>query len=374
MKILFPISTFYPVQEGGPNFTLFWHCKELVKNNIDVTIISTNTGFDSIKGELPPVNIFKSTDMGNIIYLSGRFKFLRQLYNVYSCLDKVDVIHLNSFFSPISFISFLMIKIFKNNKKIIWSTRGEMNTKALEFNSIQKKIVISFLKLFINKVKFHSTSDQETLDINKILKKKDIQQIPNLIEFDEKIIAKTTNNLLFIGRIHPIKCVENLISALSQSKLFKNSNFKLLIVGNCEERHKPYLNFLKKLIFELNLENKIEFKSHIKGAEKLNIYSSSKFTFLPSHSENFGNVVVESMSQGTPVVASKGTPWQDLNSFNAGFHVSNDSFSLAEIIDRIISMNDIEYNSYRKNCYNFAKQNFDISNRIEEWISIYKKS
>ena len=139
LKILFPATTFYPVQIGGPNFTLFWHCKELVKNNIDVTIISTDTGFDSIKGELPPVNIFKPTDMGNIIYLSGRFKFLRQLYNVYSCLDKVDIIHLNSFFSPISFISFLMIKIFKKNKKIIWSTRGEMNTKALEFNSIQKK-------------------------------------------------------------------------------------------------------------------------------------------------------------------------------------------------------------------------------------------
>lgn len=372
MKILFPVSTFYPVQKGGPNFTLLWHCKELVKNNINVTIISTDTGFDLIKGELPPVNVFKPTDMGNIIYLSGRFKFLRQLYNVYLNLDKVDAIHFNSFFSPICFVSFLLIKLLKKKIKIIWSPRGEMNINALKFTSIKKKCILFIIKPLIRKVTFHSTSDQETTDIQKVLKSNKIFQIGNLINLEKSIITEKSNNFLFMGRIHPIKFIESLIEALGNSLLFINSNYKLMIAGECEERHNYYLNFLKKLIIEKKLENKIKFIGHVKGLEKQTIYAKSIFTFLPSHSENFGNVVVESMSQGTPVVASKGTPWKSLNSLKSGFHVDNDHKTLTKTVDRIINLSDVEYSLYCNNCRNHVKHNFDIKLRIKDWINYYQ--
>ncbi|MDA7659055.1 glycosyltransferase family 4 protein [Akkermansiaceae bacterium] len=371
-KILFPTTTFYPVKIGGPNFTLFWHCRELVKNNIGVEIISTDSGFDTLKGQHPPVNSSESTAMGNISYVSGRFKLLRQICQFYSSLNKVDVIHLNSFFSPISLACFLLIILFNRNKKIVWSTRGELNAQALRYSTIKKKVIISGMKYLVSKVTFHSTSSQETADIQKCLKTKSIFQIENLMDLEEKRETIREKRLLYIGRIHPIKNIESLIEGVGNSFSFRNTNYTLLIVGDCEGRHKGYLESLKKLVIGKGLEEKVKFTGHKEGLEKQDIYASSRFTFLPSHSENFGNVVIESMAQGTPVVASKGTPWKILRLSKAGFHVENDPKTLANTVDRIIGMDEDEYNVYSRNCYSCVSEKFDIRYRIDEWIDIYR--
>ena len=46
---------------------------------------------------------------------------------------------------------------------------------------------------------------------------------------------------------------------------------------------------------------------------------------LTSHNENFGNVYLESLASGTPIIASKNTPWDDVSSFNCGYCVNNDT-------------------------------------------------
>ena len=46
-----------------------------------------------------------------------------------------------------------------------------------------------------------------------------------------------------------------------------------------------------------------------------------KCLVMPSHTENFGIVAVEAMAQGTPVIASKNTPWEIIEKRKAGFWV-----------------------------------------------------
>ena len=53
------------------------------------------------------------------------------------------------------------------------------------------------------------------------------------------------------------------------------------------------------------------------GEEKNKVIASNMALVLPSKSENFGNVVLEALAQGTPVIASKNTPWQILDLKNA---------------------------------------------------------
>ena len=53
---------------------------------------------------------------------------------------------------------------------------------------------------------------------------------------------------------------------------------------------------------------------------------------MPSHNENFGNVVVESLSQGTPVIASTGTPWKILEKYHAGYWIKNNPENIAKKI------------------------------------------
>ena len=122
---------------------------------------------------------------------------------------------------------------------------------------------------------------------------------------------------------------------------------------------------------KLSLENKVIFLSHVGNDKKQELLAKSYFTFLPSFSENFGNVVVESLAQGTPVVTSYYTPWEILNQYQAGFWIDNTVQSLADIIDRILLLSLNEYNNYSKNASKLISINFDINLNINQWLNLY---
>src|SRR5690606_14618798 len=123
---------------------------------------------------------------------------------------------------------------------------------------------------------------------------------------------------LFIGRIHPIKAIHKLLTALNLSLEFKSSAFEFVIAGVPELRHQGYYNDLLTRIEEFGLQSKVRFVGQVNNKDKEKLYAESFFTFLPSETENFGNVVLESLNQGTPVVASLGTPWDILENKKCG--------------------------------------------------------
>ena len=371
MKIIFPTMKFYPVQSGGPIYTLFWHCSELLKQNIEVKIISTNEGFDTIKGVKPDSNILLHTDYGEIIYYSGKSKLIKQLVHLVKNCRNTDFVHLNSFFSPISFLSFLALSIFRKKAKIVWSIRGELSRSALSYNRFKKEPILRIFKPLTKRVLFHVTSIKEQNEVNEVLGNRNVICIPNLLRVEEVEQVEKEKILLFMGRIHPIKCIENLIDAVYASVLFKDSGYKLIIAGKYEDRFANYYNSLRDRCIKYNLTDQIVFASHITGREKSQLFARSRFTFLPSLTENFGNVVVESLQQGTPVVASQGTPWEELNRFNSGFHISNSPESLAKIIDEIILMPETLYIEMCRNAIKHVNKSYNIESRITDWLRIY---
>ena len=179
----------------------------------------------------------------------------------------------------------------------------------------------------------------------------------------------TEKYFLFIGRLHPIKALENLIQALALSEKFKASEFVFKIVGDGEDSYKKGL---EAMILELGLVEKIKLVGTIEGEKKQELYANAYFTFLISHTENFGIVVIESLAQGTPVVTSKGTPWQILEDRNAGFWVGNDVSSLASVINRISNLNAEEYNTYRENASKLVNEEYNIDSNVEKWIAAYQ--
>jgi glycosyltransferase involved in cell wall biosynthesis len=174
-----------------------------------------------------------------------------------------------------------------------------------------------------------------------------------------------------LGRIHPIKALENLIMACNASQLFKDSKFQLLIVG---DNNNEYCLKLKNIVTENKLNQKIVFVPHISDVSMKNkLFAEAVFSFLPSHSENFGNVVVESLGNGTPVVASFGTPWQILEESKAGFWVSNDTIEITKIIDKIILMPKQDLRKYYINARSLACAEFDIEINIGQWVNAYQQ-
>jgi glycosyltransferase involved in cell wall biosynthesis len=174
---------------------------------------------------------------------------------------------------------------------------------------------------------------------------------------------------LFIGRFHPKKAIENLIIALSISKNFKDSNFILKLAGNHDNE---YGSYIKKLVIDYKLDSKVEFLGEIKDYYKQKLYANAYFTIVPSHTENFCNVVIESLSQGTPVISSFGTPWEELEIHKVGFWIDNQPKIIAEYIDITINFKFNQYIEYRNKALNFVLENYEINKGVNNWLKTFK--
>ena len=258
-------------------------------------------------------------------------------------------------------------------KKIIWSPRGELHGPALAGCKAKRWYIGVVRRCFGGYATFHATSEEERILIKKqIGDSAKVVEIPNYMELPlkEERILQAKPYFLFVGRVNRIKALDRLIIGLAKSESFRQNDYVLKIAGPNQE---DYQRELEQLIEENGMKGKVEFIGNVFGAEKFQLYANAHFSCLLSHSENFGNVVIEALSQGTPVVASTGTPWQVLNEKNAGFWIDNSPESITECIDKILALSDYEYIAMRNNALELAKT-FDVSQNIDKWTEVLKNS
>ena len=371
MKVLMICGSLYPAQTGGVDNSVYWQSKSLVENGIDVQIITTNTGIE--KGQIKE-NVWMKTDAGLVKYVSIKDKHfpIEWIFETLKLLLKYKgILHFHSltYSSP-----FLILVPFLRNK-IIWTIHGDLEPYATSFGKIYlKKAVFFFYKLLRYKIVYHTTSDSETLNTKKILgNRTKIIQLSNYIELPKKndsLKEKSEKYFIYMGRLHPIKALDNLIQALALSEKFKTSEFIFKIAG---EGDTNYTKSLEEMVAKLGLVDKVKFIGFVKGKQKQELYGQAYFLFLISHTENFGNVVIESLAQGTPVVTSKGTPWEILEKENAGFWIDNSPIIIARTIDNILDMKIEDYKEQENNAQKLAQEQFDINKNVGKWIDLYTK-
>ena len=138
--------------------------------------------------------------------------------------------------------------------------------------------------------------------------------------------------LLFLGRLDQKKGIENLLDACEELRSIHKKPFSLSIAGAGTPSYTAFLiNYIKKL----NLSDNVRLIGHIDDAEKLGLFNVTDITVIPSHTENFGIVVAESLAHGVPVIASTGTPWAEIEKVGCGLWVENNPESLATAISQI---------------------------------------
>jgi len=99
---------------------------------------------------------------------------------------------------------------------------------------------------------------------------------------------------LYVGRVSPEKDLDILIDAYRQVYNKYRDKIVLIITGEGPYLDKCKNNFPKDTIFT-------GFK---KGKELAQIYASSDIFVFPSSTETFGNVVLEAMASGIPVIGA----------------------------------------------------------------------
>ncbi|HKP68500.1 MAG TPA: glycosyltransferase [Pyrinomonadaceae bacterium] len=367
MKVFFPVEVFYPSQAGGPANSVYWLTKELVNEGFEPVIVASDKGLAN--GH--PTNQWIENEAGRVIHVKTRWlnfpigQTLRSLAN----FRRADIVHLSSVFYPAAFATAFAAKALK--KKIVWSARGELDTAALTYSRARKSPILWLIRNLIGDYPvFHSTCDEETEYIRGLLgDNAKVVQIPNFIEIPPVAERVPGNYFLFLGRLHWKKGLENLFAALAQNDAFRNSPYTLKLAGKGQP---PYERKLRELVDELGLAEKVEFVGQVEGEEKHRLIASAFWTLMPSHTENFGLVVLESLAQNTPVLASTGSPWHVLETERLGIWTGNSPEELSEAITRMIRMSNEEYADYRSRGRQFVEENYDMRKNIARWVDVYR--
>ena len=226
--------------------------------------------------------------------------------------------------------------------RLIISPRGTLSEYAFGRNAFQKKIFWhAFQARVLNEAAcFHATAMSEYEDIRRHGFKQPVCILPNGI--DVPPLEKVTNcagrrQLLFLGRIHPIKGIDNLLHAWQLlEKTFLD--WDLHIAGPDND---GYLAKMQALASELGLK-RVVFVGPLFGEEKLNAYRSAELFVLPTHSENFGMSVAEALAAGVPAIVTKGAPWSGLEEQSAGWWIDIGIEPLVVCLSEILAISSIE--------------------------------
>ncbi len=137
----------------------------------------------------------------------------------------------------------------------------------------------------------------------------------------------------FLGRLHPIKKVENLLYGIAL--LPRDAEFELVIMGKGDN---GYEHFLRGEVERLGLERRVRFRGFVYGRDKYEQLVRLSCLFVPSDFENFGMIVTESLAVGTPVMASLGTPWEELNEAGCGWWTERTPENIARVMKQVLEM------------------------------------
>lgn len=110
-------------------------------------------------------------------------------------------------------------------------------------------------------------------------------------------------NVLFVGRISPNKCLEDLILTFHYLKSLLRADARLLLVGSAKGLE-PYLDFLQALVRRLGLSD-VVFTGHVSDSELVAYYQCADVYLSMSEHEGFGVPFLESMYFDIPIIAYK---------------------------------------------------------------------
>jgi len=181
---------------------------------------------------------------------------------------------------------------------------------------------------------------------------------PSIDLNDFKFSAEKGKYLLFIGRI----CYNK--GAHTAIKVAKESKMKLIIAGRTDQEGgqeyynkeiKPYLNKNIKHVGEVGFKEKIE------------LYQNAIATLFPIEwDEPFGNVMIESMACGTPVIAfNRAATSEAIRNKKSGYVVGNTKEMIASlgVIDKI----------NRKDVRAWVEKKFSNKVIIKKYEKMYKE-
>ena len=167
-----------------------------------------------------------------------------------------------------------------------------------------------------------------------------------------------------VGRVTQLKDYETFIKAIMLVKK-EIPNIVGLIVGGVRSDKEDYLNSLKILLKELNLEENIIFTGSQSKIEQ--IYALSDVIISSSKKpESFGRAVAEAICMNKPVIATNHGGVKDIiiENINGFFFEVGD--------DKKLAANILKSRTLKFDGYAYISNNFSLGNMVNKTLEVYR--
>ncbi|MEM6342604.1 MAG: glycosyltransferase [Bacteroidota bacterium] len=310
-----------------------------------------------------------------VSYLSPAQQKAKKLLAIIQEL-KADFIYLNSMFSPTFTILPLWFKIRgKLQNPLVLAPRGMLKAEALAYKAYKKTPFLFLLKRFSihKKIRFQATNDQEVTDIKRVIHpQSDIVQVGNWPEARQPQWQSTPKikgeaRWVLIARIAWVKNLEYLFERLRNFTL----PFHLDIYGPMEDP--VYWEKCQEIIAACPPNVKIVWQGQLPNEEIRQKLHEYHFFVLPTHGENFGHAIFESLQMGKPILISHNTPWQQLSVKKVGWDLHFDTpQNWTNALEQATNMDQNTYDRWSQNAWQYAAdylQNAGLKEKYEQLFS-----
>ena len=376
IKVLRIVTSLDP-KFGGPSKTI-----------IDSSIALSNQGFkiDILTADLRNSNFFKSTNI-RIINKGPRFGNYALNFKLFNWLSKhrndYDLFIVHGIWEFNTLIARILLK-----KKYFVFTHGQLDPffksnlikkikKQIYWHLIEKKNLLlsrsliltsegekkSLKHTFVNTNGIRKTIVRYGINQPKFNKNKALRyfykKFPNL---------KNKRFLLFLGRFHEKKGCDILIESIKKLS-DQNINIKVLLAG-------PNSNYKKKLMDlsdSYRLKNNIFWSDIILDNLKWGAISASIGMVLPSHGENFGVALVESLSCSKPILTTnKVNIFPEILKFRSGYISKDETDDYIKILKKFSKLKKNQLLKFGQNAQKCFKSSFDLASK-ENSLATYLK-
>jgi glycosyltransferase involved in cell wall biosynthesis len=324
MNVLFISPSFYPANRyGGPIQSVLHLCQALLARGVDVRVFTTDADGPkdlsvSLGQQTPvegvPVTYFHRwprLDYAFSLALAGRLR---------KAMLDVDIVHMTSTFSFPTLVGSRLAA--GAGKPYVISPRGSLQRWSLAQKRWKKVPYFALIERgnLQGAAAIHATSEIERDELRAVLDVP-IFVVPNGVELPDlkEMPKREPKRIVFLGRVHQKKGLDILVAALSL--LDKTVPATETLIAGPDDNGE--WGRIEKLLASMQPRPHVRYLGPLEGEERFRFLGAASVFVLPSHSENFGQAVVEALACGTPVVVSRNCPWRRVEEAGAGRWVEN---------------------------------------------------
>lgn len=375
MKII--QSGTFETRAGGVATCVYTMLESLNEIGIDAQLFAYKPEKDSkLVGETVKVNYTRPPIKLKLNKLQVSFGYKKNLRK----LEKVDVYHANGVWL---YDTYAMVDVARETKKpYVIMPHGMLYPQDISKSNKELKrlfLRIRLLNDLNNAACVITTCREEMKHCRELGISAPIAVIPNSIKvttYSDKKFSDEQRVIGYIGRVSRRKNIEGLIYAWndvkqscqtrSEREFFEKS--KLMIIGAGDDE---YMNFLQKEVQRLRLSN-VVFTGFLAGENKDAALEKIDVLCMPSEFENFGMVITEGLIRGIPCIATKGAPWEDLESYNCGWWVDYSQKSINAAVKTAFYISKVQLEQMSKNGIELVKKKYSTDITARQFEELYQ--